>query len=49
MRKVRKILKHFFIILVYMIWLFGLNMVLPIEENDSNSQKQNTVIYTNKI
>lgn len=49
MRKFRKILKHFFIILVYMILLFGLKMVLPVKDNNSNSQKQNSIVYTNKI
>ncbi len=49
MKIVRKILKYFFMILINVIWLFGLKMVLPVEDSSSNAKQQNTIVYTNEI
>ena len=47
-----KIMKYFIWITIDVIWLFGLNMILPADDsntNASNNSKQNNVVYTNKV
>lgn len=52
MKIVKKIMKYFIWITIDVIWLFGLNMILPADDSNtkaSNNSKQNNVVYTNKV
>ena len=45
-------MKYFIWITIDIIWLFGLNMILPADDsntNASNNSKQKNVVYTNKV
>lgn len=52
MKIIKKIVKNILIILINVIWLFGLKMILPVSNDNSNSTNntsQNNIVYTNKM
>lgn len=52
MKIVKKIMKYFIWITIDVIWLFGMKMILPVDNDNTNSTnnsvKQN-IVYINKV
>lgn len=52
MKIIKKIVKNILIILINVICLFGLKMILPASNdntNSTNNTNQNNLVYTNKM
>ena len=52
MKIIKKIVKNILIILINVICLFGLKMILPASNENTNSRNninENNLIYTNKV
>lgn len=52
MKIVKKIMKYFIWITIDVIWLFGMKMILPVDndnKNSSNNSVKQNIVYINKV